>query len=147
MKPDTWMPIYVGDYLRDTIGLTFAEHGAYLLTIFAYWTNGGPLTEKQARRASGRFAVTVAKFFTVSGGVWKHKRIDAELAKAKAFSEKQRHAAVMRWQCHGNAVAMPRECPSPSPSQTTNLVGKEPGLKRLLEVLAGMPASRREEGT
>ncbi len=44
-RQDSWMPIYWGDHLRDTMHLTAEGHGAYLLLIAAYWTTGKPLPD------------------------------------------------------------------------------------------------------
>lgn len=86
-----WMPFYVADYLADTGHLTTIEHGAYLLLIMHYWRHEG-LPEDQSSRASiVRMAPREwAKIETKIGALfqgWKHKRIDAELAKAKLKSE------------------------------------------------------------
>jgi uncharacterized protein YdaU (DUF1376 family) len=88
-----WMPIYWGDYLADTRHLTTLQHGIYLLLIAHYWQHGGlPQRAKyqicgltpQVWRANSR---AIAKLFLHPG--WRHKRIDAELQKAKELSEKR----------------------------------------------------------
>lgn len=87
-----WMPLYVGDYLGDTIGLNNAEHGAYLLSMMKYWRKGESLTDGELREVCGKEFVRVSRFYVLCDGRWHHKRIDAELAKSaekmKSFHDK-----------------------------------------------------------
>ena len=46
-----WMPLYVGDYLRDTRDLNTLQHGAYLLLIMHYWQHDA-LPSDDARLAA-----------------------------------------------------------------------------------------------
>ena len=78
-KTDIWMPIYIGDYLADTIGLSKSEHGSYLLAMMAYWRKGGPLTDKEIRSILGDDYNTILEFFYEENGLWNHKRINAEI--------------------------------------------------------------------
>lgn len=39
-KVDAYMPVFVGDYLRDTMHLSLEEHGAYLKLLFIMWGQG-----------------------------------------------------------------------------------------------------------
>jgi len=140
-KIDIWLPIYVGDYLKDTGGLKLAEHGAYFKLMMAYWQTGclehclgtcyriaGAFTEDEQEAVN----VVVGRFFVEVDGVLRNKRLDAELISAHARREKASSralkAAAARWgrQETGktDAPSIPQavhgdmldECPSPSPS-------------------------------
>ena len=108
-KADAWMPLWIGDYRRDTSRLTLAEHGAYLLLLMDSWTNGPPADDDaELCRILGcqpaewrKTRQKIARFFTISGGVWHHKRVASEKAGAEERSgkaaAKARLAAEARW--------------------------------------------------
>ena len=89
-----WMPLYVGDYVGDTGHLTTVQHGAYLLLMMHYWRKGElPDDDRQLRKIAKlplktwcQYRATLQDFFYEG---WKHKRIDAELAKMMRVSEKR----------------------------------------------------------
>jgi uncharacterized protein YdaU (DUF1376 family) len=89
-----WMPLYVGDYLGDTGHLTTTQHGAYLLLMMHYWRKGElPDDDRQLSKitklplkAWREYRPTLQDFFHEG---WKHKRIDAELARMLRVSEKR----------------------------------------------------------
>ena len=156
-KTDAWMPLWIGAYLADTQHLVRDEHGGYLLLIMAYWRTASPLPDDDKRLAAITKAtpkewkalrITLSEFFQVADGVWRHKRIDQELAdaldkKTKSGSKAQA-AALARWKDHkrdnssnapSNAPSIPQakhdECPTPSPTPSikpsdTNVSGGEP---------------------
>jgi uncharacterized protein YdaU (DUF1376 family) len=132
-RADIWMPLYIGDYLADTSRLTTEQHGAYLLLIMDYWRNGAPPDDDDVLQNITRFSkflwkknrVILEKYFQVQEGVWRHSRIDKEMAealssKAKAV-EKATKAATARWEksdAPSMTQAVLEQCPSPSPSPT-----------------------------
>ncbi len=108
-KVDAYMPLWIGDYLADTLRLNTLQHGAYILLIMDYWRNGQPpmdddtlshicrmdkATWKKSRDA-------ILPFFTVQDGKLFHKRIEKELK--DAAENKLKHiaraekAAEARW--------------------------------------------------
>ena len=82
------MPMYWGDYLRDTRDLTTLQHGAYMLLIAHYWQHRSlPTNEKQLAAIAG---LSVQKWRAICDPVaakfsdgWTHKRIDRELEKSE----------------------------------------------------------------
>ena len=100
-----WMPLYVADYLADTMRLSTQQHGAYFLLILNYWKDGGlPNDDQKLALISGlsmkewaHSREVLASFFAQD---WTHKRIDAELAKCAGLSEKSRASAHKRWSKH-----------------------------------------------
>jgi uncharacterized protein YdaU (DUF1376 family) len=98
-----YMPLYIADYLSDTVHLSTQEHGAYLLLLMAYFQGQKPLPSADARLAIitklpfeewRNIRSAIAPFFQEVNGRWHHKRVDAEIARFKAKSEKSRQAGV-----------------------------------------------------
>ena len=99
MANNLYMPFHPGDYLTDTAHLSAAEHGAYFLLILNYWQRGEalPMDDRKlrgiARMTADEWAAsreTVLEFFDERNGALHHKRIDEELERARAKSEKAR---------------------------------------------------------
>lgn len=132
-----WMPLYIGDYLADTMHLSGPEHGAYLLLIMHYWRNGPLPDDDKSLAAIARtdrkdwpaISETVREFFRkdATDNRLHHKRIDAELSAANAIVLQKRAAANARWKRQDSArnadayadashVHPSRISPSPSPS-------------------------------
>lgn len=111
MKADTWMPIYWGDYAKDTGHLGAVHHGAYLMLIKHYWTQAAPLPndDNQLWRIAcvdslaqwRKIKPIVLAFFDSNDGLLRHGRVDEELAKAEGNVERRaemaRRAAGARW--------------------------------------------------
>ncbi|WP_347271651.1 YdaU family protein [Rhizorhabdus histidinilytica] len=145
-EASAWMPLYVGDYLKDTARLTTEQHGAYLLLILDYWSNGAPPDEdavlqqitKLDRSGWKRVRPALARMFQIGNGEWRHKRIDKELTSAASNAErrssKAKAAAEARWgHASGNAKpdaqdmqqAMLGACPPQSQSPSSSPDGSE----------------------
>ena len=97
-KNNIWMPLFVGDYLSDTMHLTTEQHGAYLLLIMAYWKIQNHLPSDDNRLAAitkltpdawSMHKALLEEFFDTTSrpGKWIHHRIDREIEKARIQRE------------------------------------------------------------
>jgi uncharacterized protein YdaU (DUF1376 family) len=94
-KVDAYMPVFVGDYLRDTMHLSLEEHGAYLKLLFVMWGQGhGRLPSDPTRLARmvgcdraewDRVWPAIAGYFDldVAGGFITQGRLVQELEAAR----------------------------------------------------------------
>jgi uncharacterized protein YdaU (DUF1376 family) len=123
MAHNSFMPLWVGDYLRDTAHLSTVEHGAYLLLIMHYWSTGEPLRDDDDEMANIarmpvsdwlKIAPRIRRFFSKSSclsyspaiaDALHHKRVDFELGASRERSESARRrgaiGAKARWQGAG----------------------------------------------
>lgn len=101
IKTDTWMPLYVSDYLADTAHLSTEEHGAYFLLLMHAWVNNGVLPDDDERlRRITRMEAKAWKsskselraFFYQHEGVLRHHRVDTELQRAQALVNQRSEA-------------------------------------------------------
>lgn len=108
-KVDAWMPLYIAEYTADTTRFTTEQHGAYLLIIMDYWRNGPPpdddvVLAQVAKLPPARWRAIrkiLAPKFKIADGVWKHKRVEIELNKARNMNEQRsiagKASAAKRW--------------------------------------------------
>ncbi len=86
-----WYEHHLGDWLRDTVGLTILEEGVYRRLVDWYYTQERPLARHEdeaglvvrARSKAERIAVArvLNKFFELHDDGWHHSRCDREIAK------------------------------------------------------------------
>lgn len=116
-KVDTWIPFHVAEYVADTMRFTAEQHGCYLLLILDYWRSGAPPDDDDVLAQIVKMPVSkwrklrpvLEAKFQVTGGVWKHKRIEHEISKAQvlqqASSDKGKKGAAARWHKDSNGHA------------------------------------------
>src|ERR1700761_515108 len=141
------MPLYIGDYLADTMHLSTQQHGAYLLLLFHLWRRGtlpdddGALAKITGLSGSvwANTRPVLAEFFKIQDGQWRHGRVERErlrvAAKQEYNAKKARSAANKRW---GNAPSIapedapgiePENAPSIAPSSAPSIaLGNAPSI-------------------
>jgi uncharacterized protein YdaU (DUF1376 family) len=109
-KADIWMPLYVSDYLGDTMHLSAEQHGAYLLLLMVAWKSEGRLPNdpeqlqsiSRLNPAKWKASEAVLRaFFVVTPEYWINNRLREELEKAirntEAKARSGKKGALARW--------------------------------------------------
>ncbi|NVM91105.1 uncharacterized protein YdaU (DUF1376 family) [Variovorax sp. SG517] len=119
-KTDIWMPLYIGEYVADTMTFTTEQHGAYMLLLMACWKAKGTLptddeslvsiTKLPAARWRAMKVKVMAKFdLSADGLTMVQKRSSKEIAKAEKVSAARSSAgkagAAKRWQGDSKPMA------------------------------------------
>lgn len=139
MSKPIWMPLYVGDYLQDTTRLNTEQHGAYMLLLMDYWTNGAlpdddavlATVARLSRLRWKKHRPALEQFFIIRDGQWHHKRVDAERDKANAFADKQRANGAKggRPRKPDEGDAQPKQEAKRNPTQNPNETQTKPNPK------------------
>jgi uncharacterized protein YdaU (DUF1376 family) len=136
-----WMPLYIGDFLADTMHLNCQETGAYIRLIMHAWEHGGfvPNDDAQLARIAHchpphwpRLRKVLEPFLdlTKTPGLGYIKRVGLELIKASEITNKRKAAAQqMHQKRRGFAYGEHRQSQSQSPSKVT-VTASKPGPAR-----------------
>jgi uncharacterized protein YdaU (DUF1376 family) len=100
MSEQPYMKLWVGDFTSDTLHLSSAEIGQYMMLLMAMWRGGGSLPNdpKFLRRITrGPVRPAVMAYFVVDGERITQKRLAVELKKAKEKSESAAESARAKY--------------------------------------------------
>lgn len=99
-----YMPIYTGDYIRDTKHLTPEEHGIYILMLIHCWDQKGPVPLDERRqcgivnaRSGGEVESmrrVLSEFFVKMDDGYYNNRIMKEVAKFEGISQVRRKGGL-----------------------------------------------------
>lgn len=138
MKTDIWMPIYLGDYFKDTRHFSTEEHGAYLLILMELWVKEGKIPENTVYRVAGspenwtEIQPNIYNLLTIKNGIVSQKRLTKELVKWKKFRKIRQKAGKLGGRPRkpiGSVSDNLKVKPSPSPSS----IKENTLIKNLLE--------------
>jgi uncharacterized protein YdaU (DUF1376 family) len=152
MSDQPYMPLFVADFLGDTLHLSASEIGAYVLLLMAMWRNGGSVPNDdrdlarmtRTGRAWNKVKARLLPMLTVEGDRLTQKRLRLELVHVSNLRKKNSENAKARWGKNNklaDAVAsvsdMPNECPQ-TQTQTHKEKVKEEGANAPVPLKANL---------
>uniref|UniRef100_A0A6M3JMT3 DUF1376 domain-containing protein n=1 Tax=viral metagenome TaxID=1070528 RepID=A0A6M3JMT3_9ZZZZ len=98
MMSDQYYPFYPGDYLKDTLGLSLVEHGAYRIMLDHYYCEESlPANRERLCRICKAFTeeerkavdMIAERYFEEENGNLYNNRAEIEIEKRRKFLEQQ----------------------------------------------------------
>ena len=147
-------PRHIGDYIRDTVGLTMMQDGAYTRLLDQYYATGRPIpldsaaiyrmTRAMTRQEQAAVESVLVIYFERRDDGWHQKRVDRELASYSERSAIASASASARWSKR-NANAMPMQCEgnaNQNQNQNQNQEPKPVGQEQSVGAVAPSAARR-----
>lgn len=129
-------PHHLGDYAKDTLGLTQGEHGAYCLLLHAYYAaEEAPAAEdvyaiaKASTPAERKAVDKVLRKFELRDGRYYHKRVEEELAAYYGRADSARVNGKKGGRPKTKPTDNPRVNPQITEQQTETVTQSEPTEK------------------
>lgn len=114
-----WMPLYVADYLADTVDLDAAQSGVYLILLMITWRQSDCALPNDMKWIKRSLSACIAgmhgnqfnrlvppildRFFALgSDGKFRNNRLTKEREKSEKFSRKQKETVGKRWVVNNN---------------------------------------------
>lgn len=114
---DAFIPIWIADYVADTMNFATLHHGAYFLLLLAYWRKGGPLPDDDEQLAAitkmsvkewRKIRALISTNFRVGKGVWFQKRCEEELEIARDNKKRADNRTAAATEARKTATKKPR---------------------------------------
>jgi hypothetical protein len=126
MAKDPAFLFYSSDFLTGTAFMTDEETGQYIKLLCLQHQHGHMDISAMHRYCHGNAAASILSKFSIdNNGKYFNERLDIEIDKRKKHCDHQREKAVKRWQCHGNATAMPLENENENENRNEDVIGIE----------------------
>lgn len=99
-------PRHVGDFIKDTVGLSLAERGAYTALLDQYYSSERPIAYAERYRITGAVSkadkaavdYVMGRYFTEAPDGWHQKRADEEIALYRDRVADAKRAINTRWE-------------------------------------------------
>lgn len=140
-----YLPLYTGDYLRDTQHLSCSEHGIYLKFLMHCWDQKGPLPldeRKQQGICNARSGDEIeamrrvrAEFFVQMEDGWYNARMQREIERAENISVERSRAGKIGYQARAKQLPSKSQALASIPTPTPIL----PLPPEEKNILSGLP--------